>query len=204
MLHSFGKSEDGSVLTEFAVTLPLFLIMLFAVIDFGQIYLHWILAEKATHLAARLAVVRPPVCDGVPVRNRRAAGAPRNVAFGTGCTEIPGLCADPGTIECTGSDALGDTFDEIINVIGPLLPSDAGPDDIRFSYSFANLGFLGGPYVPLVTVELGEGVEVPFVTPLGLLLQVFYGGSGDGLASPSMPSMRATLPGEDLNVGGAG
>ncbi len=204
MLCKFGKNEDGSALTEFAVTLPLFLILLFAVVDFGQIYLHWILAEKATHLAARLAVVRSPVCSGVPVRNRRATGAPRNVAFGTGCAEVPGLCADPGTIECTGADVLGDTFDEIINAIGPLLPSGVKPEDIRFTYSFADLGFLGGPYVPMVTVELGEEIEVPYITPLGPLLQAFYGGSGSGLANPVMPSMRATLPGEDLNEGVAG
>lgn len=200
---NFRRDESGAVLAEFALVLPLFLILLFAILDFGQIYLRWILAEKATHLAARLAVVRPPLCAGVPVFNNRASGAPRSLPFGSSCTEVPGLCADPGIISCSGAEAVGDAFDEIASQAGSLLPADTRPADLRFTYSFADLGFLGGPYVPLVTVELGADVDVPFVTPLGSLLQTFYGG-GPGLTNPSMPSMRATLPAEDLVEGGPG
>lgn len=196
------RDDAGSVLVEFAVVLPLFLILLFAVIDFGQIYLRWILAEKATHLAARLAVVRAPICPGVPVFNDRAAGVPQILPFGTSCAAEPGLCADPGLITCTGDAAVGDSFDDIIGIAGGFLPTSAVAGNIRLTYSFANLGFLGGPYVPLVSVELEGDIDVPFITPLGPLLQAFY--SGNGLADPSMPSMRATLPAEDLVEGGPG
>jgi hypothetical protein len=195
------RNEDGGVLAEFALVLPLFLILLMAVIDFGQIYLRWILAEKATDLAARFAVVRPPVCPGVPVFNDRTPGIPKTSPFGTSCTDsFFDLCEDPGTITCTGNGAVGDTFDELFDVVGSLLPPAAGPENIRFTYSFANLGFLGGPYVPLVSVELVGDVDVPFVTPLGPLLQVFNGGGN--LADPELPPMRATLPAEDLIEGG--
>ena len=190
------------MLVEFAIVLPLFLILLFAVIDFGQIYLRWILAEKATQLATRVAVVRPPVCAGVPTFNDRAFGLPKDLPFGTSCAASPGLCADPGTISCTGASALAGTYDDIIANIGRFIPPAAGPENLRLTYSFADLGFLGGPYVPLVTVELVGDIEVPFITPLGRLLQAFYGGTG--LDNPSMPSMRATLPAEDLTEGGPG
>lgn len=191
------------MLVEFAVVLPLFLILLLSIIDFGQIYLRWILAEKATHLAARLAVVRPPICAGVPTINDRTAGIPKISPFGTSCTNsFFQLCADTGDVVCTGGAAVGDDFNDIFGAVGGLLPPAVQPDNIRFTYSFADLGFLGGPYVPLVSVDLVGDIEVPFITPLGPLLQAFYG--GNGLDNPSMPSMRATLPAEDLIEGGPG
>ena len=190
------------MLVEFAVVLPLFLVLLFAVIDFGQIYLRWILAEKATHIAARLAVVRPPICAGVPTFNDRSSGVPKTLPFGTSCTASDGLCADEGIISCTGDAAVGDTFDDIIDLVGGFLPATVQPENVRTTYSFADLGFLGGPYVPLVSVELVGEIEVPFITPLGPLLQAFYGGGG--LDDPAMPTMRATLPAEDLIEGGPG
>jgi hypothetical protein len=200
----FKDDERGSVLTEFAVVLPLFLILLFAVIDFGQIYLRWILAEKATHLAARLAVVRAPICANVPLINERSFFAPRNLPFGTSCGAFTGLCAFRSPRTCDGASAAGDTLDEIITAVGGFLPNTVQPDNIRLTYSFADLGFLGGPYVPLVSVELEGDIEVPFITPLGPLLQTFYGGGGAGLDDPEMPPMLTTLPAEDLVEGGPG
>ena len=199
----FRRNEAGSILVEFAAVLPLFLILLFAILDFGQIYLRWLLAEKATHLATRIAVVRPPLCPGVPTFNDRAAGAPKERPFGTSCGLLANLCADPGIITCSGAEADSDDFDDVFGNVGVLLPTTVQPENIRFTYSFGNLGFLGGPYVPLVSVELQGDIEVPFITPLGPLLQTFYGG-GAGLANPSMPPMRATLPAEDLVEGGPG
>lgn len=199
----FRRDDRGSVLVEFAVVLPLFLILLFAVIDFGQIYLRWILAEKGTELAARFAAVRPPLCAGVPTFNDRAFGAPREIPFGSSCGLLANLCTNPGIISCTGANTVGDGFDEILAQAGLFLPAEVQPEDIRFTYSFGNLGFLGGPYVPLVSVEIVNDVEVPFITPLGPLLQAFYGGGGT-LDNPSLPSMRATLPAEDLLEGGPG
>lgn len=182
---------------------PLFLILLFSIVDFGQIYLRWILAEKATHLAARLAVVRPPLCAGVPTFNDRGGGTPLDPPFGSSCGEVPNLCVNPGTISCNGAQTVGDGFDNIIARVGAFVPLEVRPEDLQFTYSFADLGFLGGPYVPLVSVEFNNDVEIPFITPLGPLLQAFYGG-GDGLDDPSMPTMRATLPAEDLVEGGPG
>ncbi len=199
----FHQDEGGAVLVEFAVVLPLFLVLLFTIVDFGLVYFRWILAEKATHIAARLAVVRPPICAGVPTFNDRTAGIPKISPFGTSCTaSFFDLCTDPGDVTCTGNTAVGDGFDDIFGLIDPLLPAAVQPDNVRFTYSFADLGFLGGPYVPLVTVDLVGDIEVPFITPLGPLLQAFYGGTG--LDNPSMPSMRATLPAEDLIEGGPG
>jgi hypothetical protein len=200
--HRFGEDRHGSVLVEYAITLPLFLVLLVGVIDFGQIYLRWILAEKATQIAARLAVVRPPACGGVPAINLRPALDAADVLFGTSCSDGNDVCAAPLAITCDGGSDVGATLDEVFATIAPFLPSNATAADLSITYDYAELGFLGGPFIPLVTVELDPGIEIPFITPLGPLLAAFYGGAG--LAPTSLPPMRTSLPGEDLALGGAG
>ena len=53
------RDEAGTVLVELAVVLGLFVLMVFGVIDFGRLGFSYVLAEKATETAARMAVVRP-------------------------------------------------------------------------------------------------------------------------------------------------
>jgi hypothetical protein len=73
---------------------------------------------------------------------------------------------------------------------------------LRFSYTYdARLGFLGGPYVPVVTVEM-EDVTFDFVTPLaGLAALASATGTSAIGSTVTMPSMSVSLPGEDLAQG---
>jgi Flp pilus assembly protein TadG len=55
--YGLGRDERGVALVEFVLVLPLLLIILFAMLDFGRVFNYWI---DATHLAnegARWAVV---------------------------------------------------------------------------------------------------------------------------------------------------
>jgi Flp pilus assembly protein TadG len=55
--YGWGRDEGGVALVEFVLVLPLLLIILFAMLDFGRVFNYWI---DATHLAnegARWAVV---------------------------------------------------------------------------------------------------------------------------------------------------
>ena len=192
------RDQQGGSLVEYAFAIPMALALLLAVFDFGHIYLRWILAEKATHHAARIAAVRPPICPGVPAINDRADpnGTDR---FGTPCAG--GVCASPGTIACDG--APGDpTVDELFADIAPMLPGNPTPANLRFTYDFSGIGFLGGPYVPMVAVEL-QNLTVPYVTPFAQLFRL-YGAAGPAFGPLTMPPMRATMPGEDLNQGTLG
>jgi len=198
----FLRSEDGAGLVEFSLVVLLFLFLLFAIIDFGRLANTWVEANKATQLAARIAAVRPPVCAGVPQINERGTLTSPN--FGTLCRAGSGTCADPGDVICTG--VAGDpTADEIYARILPLLPPDTGIENLRFAYTpDPELGFLGGPYVPMVTVEL-TGVEFSFVSQLGLIIGALTGsGSTLGGAAIDVPGMSVSLPGEDLNLGTGG
>ena len=75
---------------------------------------------------------------------------------------------------------------------------------MRYTYAFdANLGFLGGPYVPMVTVEFTT-VNFTFISQLGAFVTALTGRNST-LGTPlSMPGMSVSLPGEDLALGTEG
>jgi hypothetical protein len=202
-LRAFMRNDSGATLVELAVVLPLFLLIFLGLIDFGRMGGEYVMAEKAMERAARIAAVRPPACVGVPLVNTRAPVALGTVPprFGTGCAFDGGICQDPGTITCTG-DATNPTVAEIWAATADILPVGAAPANLRFSYSFdPRLGFLGGPYVPVVTVAL-ENLDFRFVTPIASLAGL-AGADGSVLPGATIPFPRlsVSLPGEDLAAG---
>lgn len=197
-LRRFRREEDGANLVEFSIVVLLLLFLLFAIIDFGRIANAWVGANKATQVAARIAAVRPPACPGVPQTNQR--GALTTPLFGTLCRFGSGTCADPGPIECSGV-AGNATADEVFAAIRPLLPPDTAIGNLRFRYTYdPDLGFLGGPYVPMVTVEL-DGVDFVFVSQLGILLDALTGSGSELGGDLAIPTMSVSLPAEDLASG---
>lgn len=205
-LSGFLRCERGTTLVELAVVLPLFLLVFFALIDFGRLGFSYMMAEKATAIAARIAVVRPPACAGVPAINTRGPVPTGTVppAYGTACNAGTGICAVPAAVSCAG-DTANPTVNEIWPAISILLPKDATAANLRFSYSYdPALGFLGGPYVPMVTVELTT-LDFRFVTPLASLAALAGAAPGSGPPQTlTFPPMSVTLSAEDLADGDPG
>lgn len=199
----FAQAEDGSALVELALALPLFLLIFFGLIDFGRMGAEYVMAEKATQLAARLAVVRPPACAGVPDFNVRGT-VPANTVppkFGSACSSGATVCAAPATVTCNGNVS-NTTVAEIWTAIAPIMPRGATPANLSFSYAFdPKLGFLGGPFVPIVTVEI-RNMNFQFATPLGGLAALAAPSAGTYPPSTlPFPNMSMSLPAEDLNLG---
>jgi Flp pilus assembly protein TadG len=195
----FWADESGANLVEFALVITLFLFLLFAIIDFGRIGHAWVGANKATQLAARLAAVRPPACTGLPLMNLRGSASPAP-NFGTLCQAASGVCAAPQPVTCQGT-AANATAQEIYTAIRPLLPAGMTIDQMSFSYAAdPSLGFLGGPFVPMVTVEL-TSVTFRFVSPLGPFITALTGAPSTLGSEITMPGMSVSLPGEDLALG---
>ncbi|MBT8424794.1 MAG: pilus assembly protein [Silicimonas sp.] len=92
-----AKDETGASLIEYTVVISLFLLMFFAVLDFGRLGFNWVMTEKAIQRAARIATVRPAVCANVPETHALAAGSTSN--FGTLC-RVAGTCANGGVQQC--------------------------------------------------------------------------------------------------------
>lgn len=202
-LKSFRASTGGAVLVEFAVSLALFLFLTFGLIDYGRMGFNYVMAEKAVQIAARVASVRPPVCAGVPQTNVVNAGNPAPPRFGTKCNAVASACAAPAAAVCVGT-AANPTAAEIWGRIQPLMPPNATIANIQFRYDFDNnLGFLGGPYIPMVTAEI-TNLNFTFATPLGALAPL-AGGNGQGLGGVvPFPAISTSMPGEDLALGTAG
>ncbi|MDW4499973.1 TadE/TadG family type IV pilus assembly protein [Sulfitobacter sp. D35] len=200
----FLRGTSGSAMVEYAIVLPLFLLMVLGIVDFGRLGSDYVMVKKALERGVRIAAVRPALCPGVPQTHVRASVHP-NVTppkFGTSCS-VGGICADPGAISCA-LDPATPAGAEIWNRIEAVMPSLVTAQDITVTYGFdENLGFLGGPYVPSVTLSLPEA-DFEFVTPLGDLATVFTG-AADPNGAPNgtiaFPDMSVTLPGEDLNLG---
>jgi len=200
-LKALKDDERGGPLAEFALVIGfLFMVGLF-VFEITRFFTQLAMAEYATHQAVRRAVVRPPVCADVPEINQRDPnfnGTPAR--FGTLCS-AGGNCATPAAAVCPGT--AGDpVVDEIFGVVRPLLPNGATPANLEFTYEPSGLGFLGGPYVPIVSVRLRQ-LDYDFIMPLGAFFAP-WGGGGGGNRSVPLPPLTATMPGEDLNLGSGG
>ena len=54
------KGEDGQALLEFALVLPIFLLVLFAIVDFGMAFHAWITVTNSAREGARIGAVHAP------------------------------------------------------------------------------------------------------------------------------------------------
>ena len=193
------RDERGGPLAEFALVIGLLFVVAILVFEMSRFFMRAAMAEYATHLAVRVAAVRPPVCPGVPDFNERASGS--TARFGAMCSGTS-ACAAVATQTCAGT-AGNAVVDEIFGIIQPLLPTDATPANLQFQYESTNLGFLGGPYVPMTSVSL-QNLQHEFILPLGQLFAPWGGGGAGGSGAVPLGPLTAAMPGEDLNVGTGG
>ncbi|MEE9427820.1 MAG: TadE family protein [Paracoccaceae bacterium] len=205
-IKTFQRETAGTTLVELAVVLPLFLLIFFGLIDFGRMGAEYVMAEKAMQRAARIAVVRPPVCVGVPNVHQRGPVPNNTIAprFGTMCRTGNSICANVATVTCSGSVA-DPTASEIWNSISAWMPTTATPANLSFSYAYdSQLGFLGGPYTPIVTVEI-QALNFQFTSPLSGFAAL-AGSTATNVPSGTIPfpSMSVSLPAEDLALGNNG
>lgn len=201
---SLARDDSGATLVEYALVLPLFLLVLFGLIDFGRMGFEYVMANKAVQLATRIAITRPPACAGVVTVNARGTAVTSPPAiFGTYCRAGANICAAPATVTCTGNVSNA-TVAEIWTSVSKLMPAGTSAANLRFSYAhIPNLGFLGGPYVPMVTVNV-QNLNFQFVTPLNGLASVALGSPAGIAGSVPFPKMSVSLPAEDLALGEAG
>jgi len=202
----FRRDTTGTTLVELAIVLPLFLLIFFGLIDFGRMGAEFVMAEKAMQRAARIAVVRPPACPGVANVHQRGP-VPINTLpprFGTLCSANANTCANVATVTCSGNIA-DPTVNEIWSSISAWMPTSATPANLSFSYAYdSQLGFLGGPYTPIVTVEI-QALNFQFTSPLSGFAAL-AGSTAANVPSGTLPfpSMSVSLPAEDLALGNNG
>ncbi len=57
LIHKKGTGERGQSLVEFALIIPLFLLLMFAIVDFGMGFYSWITVTNAAREGARIGAV---------------------------------------------------------------------------------------------------------------------------------------------------
>jgi len=201
-----AAEESGAVLIEFAVVVSLFFFLFYTLLDFGRLSYSQVLAEKAAQVAARIAIVRPPACGGVPETHARGTvdSGTTPPRYGTACSAGTGVCADVEPTSCQGV-ASNATASEIWARIAPFVPPDAEIGALQFTYTYdQSMGFLGGPYTPIVTVDLNLP-DFQFISPLGAIATAAGATNTGTLGSDiAYTTFSVSLPAEDLAAGESG
>ena len=190
------RDEGASSAAEFALVLPLLILLLFGIIDVGRWLWTYNEAEKATQMGARFAVV--------------AAGASGSVANNTGIYSsylgVGGLtqgdlipagafgkitCTDAGcsctTTPCPSLGTANTTaFANVVTRMNAFLPQITA-SNVTIEYSSSGLGYAGAPnsadLAPLVTVQL-SGLQFRPIMALALFTM-------------NMPDFHSSLTFED-------
>jgi hypothetical protein len=205
--RSLIRNERAASAAEFALVLPLFLIMLFGVIDVGRFMWEYNEAEKATQVGARMAIVTNVLSAGL--RDEDYAGQTVDgETIGAG-DRIP--AAALGTLKCTNSGctcevtpcpAVGtfdsDTFEDVLVARMKQIYPAIEAENVEVRYSGSGLGTAasstgggGGGATesmeisPLVTVTLKDLQFQPITALL--------------FATIDMPSFSTTLTAEDAS-----
>jgi hypothetical protein len=194
-LRSLVPHSRGGAGAEFAMVLPLLIILLFAIIDGGRFAWEYNRAEKATQVGTRMAVVTDIVSTGLrdndyvgvvvgpdtvdPGERIPTAALGSVLCNDAGCT-CTGACSGVGT----GYNAAA--FANLVDRMNDIKP-DITAANVEVVYSGSGLGYAGDPtgmsMSPLVTVRLKDLQFQPLTSLM--------------LASVTMPSFTTTLTAED-------
>jgi TadE-like protein len=207
----FWRDITGSVLVEYAVVFPLFMLVTLGTVDVTYMLYEWALANKATYVGARAAVVSNPVAQSITEQSS-LYDASQLKQMGQYCFDFAtgtsnGNCPPPNVkVDCTSSACKPDTFGfdssaftnanstgifDRMKVIFPRLQ----PDNVTISYQLNGSGYVGRPGgLPMnVTVRV-QNVTHQFYFVAGMMR--FFGGTF--ASTPAIPAFATTLTSEDM------
>ncbi|MEM7543925.1 MAG: TadE/TadG family type IV pilus assembly protein [Pseudomonadota bacterium] len=194
-LKHFLKDQRGAASLEYIVLLLPLLAMVFVSFQIALAYHFALTAQKAVELGARIAAVRDPVYTDLPPSNGVRIGG----TTGVQCA-VDNQCdlTDTGPWTCSGddlgngvcdADAYADIFEEVARIAYLLDPSD-----LSITYYYGELGFAGGPFVPIVEVAIEER---PFF--LQFFFNLAVGNPANGAEELQLPAVAASAIAEDLS-----
>lgn len=215
MTQSIRHDQTGAVFAEFAIMLPIVVLVVCGSIDFLYAFYQLNAAAKATAVGARTAAVSDPVASGLDylpdeaVLNGEQPGGPLP-SFTVTCTANRCVCAgtcsgmvdNPFNAKAMDRIVYGQEFASCGKAEGTsqaigmcdILPSIT-PGNVVIVYTQTGLGYAGRPGgpVPTITVSLRNmHFHFFFLTPL-LGVQI------------AMPQMSTTVTAQDLcSAGGNG
>ena len=132
----FRETEAGQTLVEFTLIMPIFLCLLFALVDFGRGFYGWLLVTNAAREGARAAAVQSDWATT------------QSAVWNSFCNPYPGNCALN-----TGQIAIANPGGNIQGLRGSAV-------SVQVSYTFTYVTPLGS----LVTLLGGSALAAPVIT----------------------------------------
>ena len=160
------RDDRASTAVEFAMVLPLLLLLLLGMVDAGRFMWEYNEAEKATQMGARYAVVTDlvPGTDFADFSFAIDAGVTPGDPVPTSEFDYVS-CDDASCPTCVGGDVCGtvnydsDAFGNIVSRMVAMYPL-IQPANVEVEYRNAGLGYAGDPngpdVAPIVTVSLKD------------------------------------------------
>lgn len=118
-----GGGERGQSLAEFALVLPIFLILIFAIVDFGMGFHSWITVTNSAREGARLGAVRADA-PSIEQRVRDTADTLDQAQLTVSVTNAQG---DPGESVVVDVDYQYDLITPLAGVVSFLTGDTIGP-----------------------------------------------------------------------------
>jgi len=189
------SDNRGASAAEFAMVVPLLVLLLFAIIDGGRFIWEYNRAEKATQVGARMAIVTDVVSTDLKAEDFVgivADGETIDPGETIPAAALGTIVCDAETCTCSGACAgigSGHNAAAFTNLVGRMqdFKPDIEAENVEVVYRGSGLGYAGDPtgmaMSPLVTVRLKDLEFVPITTLL--------------FASLTMPSFATTLTAED-------
>ena len=168
-ISAFFRDTRAASAAEFAIVLPLLLIVLFGTVDVGRYAWSLAMSEKATQTGARFAVTTDMVASGLYSYSfATAGGVPQGTTVDA--TKFPGVTCDNAGCTCLGTCTFPTTadnaaFNRLVARMAEINP-DITASKVVVTYAWSGLGFAGDPngpdVAPLTTVSLRNMQFTPF------------------------------------------
>lgn len=196
--RSIIHDKSGASAAEFAMVLPLAILIMFGIIDGGRYLWEVNRASKATQAGARVAVVTDMIPAGLVSHSFSVSnGLPQGTVVGEDA--FPGVTCTGASdgVDCEWLSAPSESFDlspdneaftQIFSRMQQFM-ADLEPQDVMITYENSGLGFAGDPsgpdVAPLVTVSLSPSAD--FEPILSAVFDWTWG----------LPSVAYSMPQED-------
>jgi Flp pilus assembly protein TadG len=205
--HKLLRDLSGSVLVEYTIVFPLFMLLVLGTIDVSSMLSEWAMASKAANIGARTAVVADAVASGI-TSPTYSTTLTNDLCFNPSTGASTGNCPTITSTDCTGAASGGNCTNSYIwsdtpfttYIFPRMLAVYPGLQRQNVTVSYApgsyTVGFVGRPGgLPMnVTVSItGKVHQFYFIGPI----MKFFGGLFPNTVT--VPSFSSTLPSEAMN-----
>lgn len=199
--HRYVLSSSGASAAEFALVLPVLILLIFAVIDGGRWLWTYNRIEKATQMGARFAAVSDFASSQVGISYVGTTCGSTTLTQGdaipSSCFTAISCIKPANTVTCSSGTANSTAFDNIVTRMR-LFAGDVSAANVKVEYLSSGLGFAGTPNAPdaspIVRVSVNDPTTVA-TAPLLFRPLSYLTFKQSGI---TMPAIRASLTAEDM------